>query len=149
MIFYHGTAAKHVADINAKGLIPGASRGADTYAHEVLHWSDRVFAEINARPAGVYLTRNRRIADWYARMAAAMNKSRPVILQVDVPDAEVGKLEIDEEGQYGADPTVNPFGGRWNGSIPPAWVVGTAPLEAHPDPLPDHASALLLGYADE
>lgn len=149
MIFYHGTAATYLAAIKAKGLIPHGSRGADTFAKETLRWSDRVMAEIEDRPTSVFVTTHKHIADWYARMTAISAGSKPAIVKLEIPDTELHKLKIDEEGTSGADPTTNAFGGRWEGSIPPSWIKGRAKLETHPDPVPSHGDAIMLGYADE
>lgn len=149
MIFYHGTSALAMASIRKKGLIPDVGKGADTYAEKVLKWREEELLALKMREPGIYITRFKQVADWYARMAAYINHSKPVILEVDIPDEDVDQIRIDEAGDSRVmDPRKAKLGGRWAGSIPREWIKGQAKPVPHPTPLPTHLDAVILGDAD-
>ena len=98
MIFYHGTIAKYLDDIKARGLIPRAAPGGDAWAKK-----DRQFqadfgdlSHTRSRDNSVYLTPNPMFALWFARMTAYLNQDKPVVLKVDLPPN--APLIPDEEG---------------------------------------------------
>lgn len=133
MLFYHGTSAKNAAKIMEQGLIPRAGTGADAFAIHNMGWAPDTTL---ARPAGVYITPDLKVADWYARIAAAENKSRPVVLALSLPEGERPKLVEDERDAGG-----EVFGCRFSAPIPAAWIKGAvqaSELKALPDrpPIP-------------
>ena len=127
MIFYHGTAESQVESIEARGLVPGGGKGGDAFLtqdpegrviEERLNAREgREFSPLLALGRGVFLTRNRDWAGFFADLSARVNFSRPAVLKVDLPQTVVERLKQDEYDDQGF---------RYEGTISPEWIVGQA-----------------------
>lgn len=107
MKLYHGTRQAYAADIEAHGLIPQGKPGADA------NWSCR--AKWSKRKPAVYLTTDQDAASQFANYVAREYHDKPAVFEVDLPDAERGRLQIDE-----AAPTMQAY--RLEGAVDPAWI---------------------------
>lgn len=97
--FYHGTTSTAVASILKNGLLPNGGEGADAFAkkHNLL-----IHQEGATDTAHVFVTDNRDKAERYARMAArAKGASRPVVLELSVPDTISKQFEQDPRDRGG------------------------------------------------
>ena len=125
MIFYHGTAESQVEYIEARGLVPGGGKGGDAYlaqdpvgqiVEESLNAREgREFSPLLALGRGVFLTRNKEWAGFFANLSARVNFSRPAVLKVDLPQTVVERLKQDEYDDQGF---------RYEGVIAPEWIKG-------------------------
>ena len=120
LTFYHGTSSQAVESIKKNGLVPRGSKGADTWAltGRNLEFID---AKIGNRAARVFVTENMITAHQFASYAQQVNPgSEAVVLQINIPEAALNKMSPDDEAtrEYEA--------WKYNGVIPPAWIVGRA-----------------------
>lgn len=130
MIFYHGTAALHLAAIKAKGLIPKAAPGGDVWAVRSGSAMVQDLLDTPARRHSVYLTRKLIVAQWFADMAAKVNADKPLVLRVSLTGMAIKNLHHDEEGSID-DPD---FAVRYEGTIPPE-VISVLPAAKMPPQL--------------
>lgn len=87
---YHGTSANQWRAIQKDGLIPGRGKGADYFATNTLEGLIMGFSGIPGsvkREPSVFISSSRANAHMFAEYAAAVNRSRPVVLEVTVDDS--------------------------------------------------------------
>lgn len=113
--FYHGTSSEALGHIMTDGLIPGGGKGADAWLAR--SWGDKKLMEasfrVGGREASVYMTDDPDLARTFAKDAAEVTGSEPVLLSIFVPEEHAGRFHRDESMKEGW---------RFEGAIPPAWI---------------------------
>ncbi len=110
-VYYHGTSQLEWESIQRDGLIPAKAHGSDYWAEHSR--GNLVPSHPVNRPPAVYVTSVIHHAEWFARMAAEVNHSKPVVLAVTLPHNAV--ILPDTEDDSG-------IAFRYEGSIPPELV---------------------------
>ena len=114
---YHGTSDKMLKAIQQNGLVPKGGKGADAWLKdempERLEPVRLLDTLIEGRQASVFTTTQERNADLFAQYASDVNRSKPVVLEINIPKDDVFKhLKLDELSH----------GMRFEGKIPPEWI---------------------------
>ncbi len=86
MTLYHGTSVAEWQHIKKEGLVPGRGHGGDYWAGTPEGLGHPMNVGFN-RPASVYLTPYKGHAEQFANLAAEVNKSKPVLLKVTLPES--------------------------------------------------------------
>jgi hypothetical protein len=116
---YHGTSTEALKTIKRDGLIPSGGKGADDFVSGIGGYGSKSNWQIGDRKISVFVADNLRAAGQFAGMAKQINPgSEEVILRIDIPKGERGKLVMDSK----SDPAL----GAWmfKGPIPPSWITG-------------------------
>lgn len=108
--FYHGTSLAEYQSIKHAGLIPGKGKGGDYWATRTpLGSLYSLFADPRAfnRPKSIYLAPEANWALPFAQLAAEVNHSQPIVLEVL---ADVSLLVPDEQlpGAYRCECVIAP-----------------------------------------
>lgn len=99
--FFHGTSTASLPSILAQGLIPGAGKGADAWAHKHPDYFDDPSAALQnfearaQKDPAVFLSSDWRVAADYAAWAAEASESAPVVIEVDLPVKFARRLDYD------------------------------------------------------
>ena len=122
---YHGTRAAYLPAIIKAGLLPCAKPGNDATWQCADKWVDEV------RKQSVFVSPTPLIASLFAERLAAKDSDRGIILKIELPEAEAGRLHVDEAGasdDNGPNDWCKPSDfQRFDGPIKREWIVGYAP----------------------
>lgn len=117
--FYHGTSTAATKGIRKQGLnFNKAGSGADEFARQA-GWNQVYKASINDRPASVYVTKSKEVAERYANYAVNVAPegvvAKSVILTIRVPKHVANLYKPDELSR----PEDHAFR---TSSVPPKWI---------------------------
>jgi len=118
---FHGTSKAALASIKERGLIPGASPGADAWASAE---QDKHFDP----DRGVFLSPMPTVAAMFSQLAAQVRAgtighamvSGGVVLEVDLSEADPSR--ITEDSQFSRQDDENSEALIYHGSIPASWI---------------------------
>lgn len=118
-IYYHGTNAVNLPSILTRGLVPGASPGADAVVRRIKpHAFMNYSREAPDRAHSVFLTKEPATAKFFASLSR-----HPAVVTVDLPETEAMRLVKDEATQ-------GPDAWRYVGTVNPAWIKDVRPVHS-------------------
>jgi hypothetical protein len=138
--YFHGTSSEAAKAILKEGLIPGKGHGSDAWllddsTKNGYMVSQYVLGE-NGRSASVFMEKDPDEARKFAKLAAEVTHSYPVLLKIAIPKDVQQKLVKDEQfdgaGAY-----------RFEGTIKPEWI--SVPKTFGSDPAGQEGSAIIDG----
>jgi len=119
---FHGTNEKTLSQIMREGLKPQGGKGADRFIMKGMSKAEK--QELIRDTKGyVYVSFDWEQAAGFADLAAEINKSEPVILEIKIPKEEFDKRASADvtEGFTGKNSDF-----KFKGEVKPEWIVGIA-----------------------
>jgi hypothetical protein len=114
VVVYHGTSSEALEHIKKEGIVPAKGLGGKAWAQEEGYY-DSVSFDNQADRKSVFVTHDVNHAIGYAKMAAEVTHSTPVLLRVEIPES----FTWDSIGRDAGDESALTYNA---GTIPPEWV---------------------------
>ena len=112
--FFHGTSSAYTESILRHGLEAGRAKGATAWAEQAGWGSVVTRVKVAGQEVSVFIAPSKEMALTYGDYAARLTGQEAVVFEVRVPESHAAKVKKDENSE----------GLRFEGAIPPEWIVG-------------------------